>query len=80
MSAALRLGTLFLGIGVLAGCATTQPQGAFEATAKLVAGRHPGEVPFRPDAAASARIETRVQELLAAPLAAEGAAEVALLR
>ncbi|MEO7795846.1 MAG: TolC family protein [Thermoanaerobaculia bacterium] len=80
MSAALRLGTVFLGMGVLAACATTQPRGAFEATAKIVAGRHPGEVPFRPDDAASARIETRVQELLAAPLTAEGAAEVALLR
>jgi cobalt-zinc-cadmium efflux system outer membrane protein len=62
----------------LAGCATADPRGAFDATAGLVAGRHPGELAFRPDSAAEARLAARRDELLAAPLTAEGAVELAL--
>lgn len=64
--------------GALAGCATVDPRGDFEATRESVAGRHPGAAVWLRldgDEAAGAR----VRELLAEPLTADAAAEVALL-
>jgi outer membrane protein TolC len=64
----------------LCGCATTDPSGAFEDTRELVAGRHPGELRWLRDDEARAAAGKRLRELLAEPLTAEAAAEVALLR
>lgn len=64
----------------LAGCATTHPEASFEATRALLAGRHPGQVVWPRDDTARAAAEARVQELLAAALTPDTAAEIALLR
>ncbi len=73
--------TVFAVLAVaLGGCATTDPQGAFEETRELVAGRHPGELRWLRDDEARTAAGEHIRELLAEPLTPEAAAEVALLR
>lgn len=71
----------FTALVVLAtgGCATLDPSASFEETRRLVAGRHPGEALWQRDAASRTEARLRVEELLAQPLTADAAAEVALL-
>ena len=63
-----------------AGCASVDPRASFEEVRQTVAGRHPGEAVWIRDDEALAAAGSRSRELLAAPLTADAAAEVALLR
>jgi outer membrane protein, heavy metal efflux system len=65
---------------LLSGCASTDPRPAFDDTAALIKGRHPGQLAFRPQGAIADAQAARVEQILAAPLSADGAAELALLR
>jgi cobalt-zinc-cadmium efflux system outer membrane protein len=64
----------------LSGCASVHPDGAFESTREMLAGRHPGEAVWLRDAEARTLADARVRVVLAAPLTPDRAAEIALLR
>jgi cobalt-zinc-cadmium efflux system outer membrane protein len=65
---------------VLAACASVDPRGAFDSTAAVLAERGVSGVTWMRDEPARRAALERSRELLAAPLTADSAAEVALLR
>lgn len=67
-------------LALTVGCASVDPRPSFEEVRETVAGRHPGAAVWIRDEEALAAAEARSRELLAAPLTADAAAEVALLR
>ncbi|MEP7012822.1 MAG: TolC family protein [Acidobacteriota bacterium] len=74
-----RFGLTLLGLyGV--GCASVDPRPSFDSVRALTASRLGAEVGWRQDHDALATANRRVGEILAAPLSADGAVEVALLR
>ncbi|TWB13986.1 cobalt-zinc-cadmium efflux system outer membrane protein [Nitrospirillum amazonense] len=65
--------------GALAGCATVPPEAGFPDVQKQLAARVPQRVAWNRDAAADAQAGQAVAALLARPLTADGAVQVALL-
>ncbi|MEC4589868.1 MULTISPECIES: TolC family protein [Nitrospirillum] len=65
--------------GALAGCATVPPEAGFPDVQKQLEARVPQRVAWNRDAAADAQAGQAVAELLARPLTADGAVQVALL-
>ncbi len=74
----LRLGTLALA-ALLGGCATLAPEAAIEPVQRSAQARLGAELPVARSDADQARITQRVAELLAAPLSADSAVQIALL-
>jgi hypothetical protein len=73
MRAVATVATLFL-----AGCATFSPDGGFDRVEKAVAERGAGQARWVRSAEEADSVGARVKELLAQPLSAESAVQIAL--